>query len=978
MAKKRQLNPMIHEAFNRVGNIVEGGGDRPFLISGDQNWWVLEGSVDVFTVAVEDGEPVGNRDHLFRVDKGQLMVGMSTSQFPFGLLAVGTRGSRLAQVNQRQLEDLFVGPQAADLYPLLDEWVAHLYEGVTKDLPPEECTTLDAGEFRARKKMRVCPADEVLWTHHLKGSSILLDNPHYEVKGDDPLPLGPGVWLNMPKASVVLSETTEELADRNDLWPSLERFHGLYLGVVNEAAQQADLEDRRRMKRRAEANRRTLSNACEQVAKTLNARHVHEIDVNILQDAQSDPLLMACQRVGHRLNVQVEAPAASEGDGELADPLGAIARSSKFRTRQVILRDSWWTRDAGPLLGYRNDEDDEDVKYPVALLPKGKGFVIDDPSTGTVTPVDETVAETIDPMAFSFYRPFPNEKIGMKDILRFAVQGSKRDLWVIFLVGLASGLLGLVTPMATGEIFNNIIPGAARQELLQITLVLVALAVANTMFRVTGTLALVRMEGRSSANVQGAVWDRLLGLPMTFFRPFTSGNLASRAMSIETIRQVLSNQVIQTFLVAFFSSFHFGLMFWYSKELAWWAIGLILLAVAVTAAIGQWQVVAERSVAKVRNRLAGTVLQFLSSVGKLRVAGAEVQAFAVWAQGFSKQRHHQFQVRARANYLSAFNVGYPVISTLVIYALAAPLLTETMVLGTGDFLAFMTSFTICLSSMLSATGAFNTVARIVPMFEQAQPILESLPEVETASADPGRLRGEIDVHRLNFRYQDDGAMVIRDLTLSIGIGEFVALVGPSGSGKSTLLRLLLGFETPHSGAVSYDGQDLDSLDSRAVRNQIGVVLQNGRMMSGDIFTNIVGSSRATMDDAWEAAAMAGLDTDIKAMPMGMHTVINEGGGTLSGGQRQRLMIARALVKKPKILFFDEATSALDNRTQEIVTQSLDRLQATRIVIAHRLSTIQNADRIFVLEGGQMVESGSFEELMQNDGTFRELAERQMA
>ncbi|HEU4454372.1 MAG TPA: ATP-binding cassette domain-containing protein, partial [Longimicrobium sp.] len=308
-----------------------------------------------------------------------------------------------------------------------------------------------------------------------------------------------------------------------------------------------------------------------------------------------------------------------------------------------------------------------------------------------------------------------------------------------------------------------------------------------------------------------------------------------------------------------------------------------------------------------------------------------------------------------------------------------PLITrQENPLRTGDFMAFMSSFTTCLMGMLAAAAALMGALTVVPMYEQARPILETLPEVDTAKADPGVLTGAIDIERVTFRYTEDGPPILRDLTMRIKPGEFVAFVGPSGSGKSTLLRLLLGFEKPESGGVYYDGRELAGLDAQAVRRQIGVVLQNGRLMSGDLFTNIAGSSPATMEDAWEAARMAGFDEDIKAMPMGMHTVINEGASTLSGGQRQRLMIARAIVQRPRILFFDEATSALDNRTQAIVTESLDRLNATRIVIAHRLSTILHADRIFVIKAGRIVQTGTYAELIEQEGLFAELAKRQLA
>jgi ATP-binding cassette subfamily C protein len=296
----------------------------------------------------------------------------------------------------------------------------------------------------------------------------------------------------------------------------------------------------------------------------------------------------------------------------------------------------------------------------------------------------------------------------------------------------------------------------------------------------------------------------------------------------------------------------------------------------------------------------------------------------------------------------------------------------------GTFLGFNAAFGQFTSAMLGIAGAVASVLQIVPMFERATPILETLPEVDESKADPGELSGHIAIDHVSFRYETDGPLVLDDVSLEIHPGEFVALVGASGSGKSTLLRLLLGFDAPEAGTILYDGRDLATLDVRAIRQQIGSVLQNGRVMAGDIFSNIVGSGTLTQDDAWEAARMAGFEADIRAMPMGLQTVIGDGASTLSGGQRQRLMIARAIVHRPRMLLFDEATSALDNRTQEIVSKSLESLAATRVVVAHRLSTVVNADRIYVMQRGRIVEQGNYRELMQRRGLFAALARRQIA
>jgi ATP-binding cassette subfamily C protein len=550
---------------------------------------------------------------------------------------------------------------------------------------------------------------------------------------------------------------------------------------------------------------------------------------------------------------------------------------------------------------------------------------------------------------------------------------------MILAMGVAGGLLSLITPLATGALFNDIIPGAARPQLLQLTVVLLVIAVTNTMFSIASGTALVRLEVKMGGAVQAGVWDRLLSLPIPFFRPFNAGNLAQRAMGIDAIRQVLSGATVSALLGGLFSIFHFGLLFYYSPKLAAWAAVLVAIALSAALVGGALQTRWERQVTGVRNRLAGSVLQFLTSIAKLRVAAAESQAFVIWARQFGHQRQLQFRSRAVGNLLATFQASFPLVATLILYALALPLLSGGPgALRTGDFLAFMASFGICMGGLLSACGALVTAAMVVPLYEQARPILQAAPEVDVARSDPGVLTGEIDVEHLSFRYGADGPMVLRDIRVRIAAGQYVAFVGPSGSGKSTLFRLLLGFEQPDSGGIYYDGQELSGLDIQAVRRQIGVVLQNGRLMSGDLFTNIVGSSSATLDEAWEAAAMAGFDEDIRKMPMGMHTVVSEGGGTLSGGQRQRLMIARAIVQKPRVLFFDEATSALDNRTQAIVSESLERLRATRVVIAHRLSTILNADQIYVMQGGRVVQHGTYRELVEQEGLFAELARRQLA
>jgi NHLM bacteriocin system ABC transporter ATP-binding protein len=506
-------------------------------------------------------------------------------------------------------------------------------------------------------------------------------------------------------------------------------------------------------------------------------------------------------------------------------------------------------------------------------------------------------------------------------------------------------------------------------------LILGAATLSVAMFQLVSALALLRMEGRMDTAIQAAIWDRVLNLPVTFFRKFTAGDLAMRANTINTIRQLLSGAVLTSLLSGIFSSFNFFLLFRYDVILALLAGVLVFISMLVTVGFGIWQVRLQRKLLNMQGRISGTVLQLFNGISKFRTAASENRAFFLWAKLFGEQKKISFKARLVENYLAVFQSFYPLVTTMVIFFLVA---ASRQSMSAGDFTAFMAAFNTFLTGMLSVTSSVISLVQIVPMYERAKPILQSVPETHNLLDDPGDISGHIEVRHVSFRYHPDQPYVLNDVSLSIKPGQFVAFVGASGSGKSTLMRLLLGFEQPESGSIYYDGKDLRNLDVHLLRRQFGVVLQNSRIMAGDIFTNIVGSAPLTLENAWEAAAMAGLDEDIRAMPMGMHTIVSEGGGTLSGGQRQRLMIARAIARRPKILFFDEATSALDNRTQAIVSESLERLQATRIVIAHRLSTIANADWIYVFDKGRIVQQGTYHDLISQPGPFQEQARRQLA
>ena len=965
--------------LGHLGALIHVGNDTPFALRGENAWLVVAGRLDVFAVPFDGQRPVGVRRHLFRAEPGRLLVGLSTQETGrhVGLMAVGSTGTRVRAVPREALDELARDPDRGTVvHALLDEWIDVLCMSLSGGIPPDGGLDIAVGEgVRAPSGTRFRPSQGVLWVKHETGESRLLGENSLTINGFGFMPISRRAWIEPKSDSSLRVVDTPSLSGATDLWAGLDELHRLVLRRTRELEAKRGKAERDLVRQRSQARDHLFREACSRLAHTLGAprrRLMDDDDGGLDSFGNVDPLLAVCRLAGQAAGIRIQAPPTRGAPPR--DPLGAIARASRIRTRHVLLRDGWWKRDGGPfvarLLGSGR---------PVALLPlSADSYSLHDPDTGKRIVVTAEVAATVDPQAQMLYRPFPEEKLGIRDVVTFGLSGSRRDVFVVLIIGVATGLLGLVTPLATGKIFNDIIPGADRSALLQMSMALIVIAVATAAFEFLRAVALVRIEGKVGTYTQSAVWDRLLALPTPFFRAFTAGDLATRAMGIDGIRQVLSAATLRAVLGSLFALFQFLLLFHYNVRLAWWATLLIAIAMIIAAITNRLQMESERLVVSIRSRLAGRVLQFLSSISKLKVAGAEPQAFAIWARSFGKQRHGQLRVRSVANVLAAFNAGYPTATYAILYAKALPILALTPEFRTGDFLAFMAAYTTSLNAMLATTGAVAATLMVIPLYEQAQPILHTLPEARANKVDPGELGGSVQIQHVRFRYHHDRPWVLKDLSVEIRPGEYVAFVGPSGSGKSTALRLLLGFEEPEAGAIYYDGQDLSGLDATAVRGQIGVVLQNGRLMAGDIFTNIAGSSNAMLDEAWTAAEMAGLAEDIRAMPMGMHTMVTDGGGTLSGGQRQRLMIARAIVGRPRILYFDEATSALDNRTQAIVRASLDRLQATRVVIAHRLSTVEHADRIYVIDGGMVVEAGDFGELMAKDGLFATLARRQMA
>ncbi|MCA6090679.1 NHLP bacteriocin export ABC transporter permease/ATPase subunit [Streptomyces sp. SCA3-4] len=687
--------------------------------------------------------------------------------------------------------------------------------------------------------------------------------------------------------------------------------------------------------------------------------------------AGDDATFAACRLVAAAAGIALVDPGEATATAGRTDPVERIATASRIRTRTVRLVGRWWRENGGPLVGLREEDG-----TPVALLWRRGRYEAVDPATGERERIGKANEAAFAPRAVMFYRPLPDRKQSLPALLRFSVRGTGEDLRGMLLGGLVALGLGALVPVATGRVLGRYVPQAENDLIVQTALALIATGVVSAAFMLLQNLSLLRMEGRIEATLQPAVWDRLLRLPVSFFTGRSTGELASAAMGISSIRRVLSGIGPVVLQAGTVGTMNLVLLLVYSVPLALAAVAMLLVVAAVFLGLGLWQLRYQRRLITLGNKLNNQAFQTLRGLPKLRVAAAESFAYAAWAREFARTRELQQRIGRIANAVTVLNAVYLPLCTLVMFMLLAGPARGS--LSAADFLTFSTAVTMMLSSVTQLTGALLSAAAVQPMFEQIQPVLRAIPEVRGSSTPPGALSGAVEVKNLSYRYTDDGPLVLDDVSFRVRPGEFVAIVGPSGCGKSTLLRLLIGFDRPLTGSVLYDGQDLAALDQAAVRRQCGVVLQNAQPFSGSVLDCICGAESYSAEEAWEAARMAGLAEDIKAMPMGLHTMLSDGGGTVSGGQRQRLMIAQALIRKPRVLFLDEATSALDNEAQRVVIESTRALRATRIVIAHRLSTVMDADRVVVMSEGRIAQQGPPAELLADtDGPFHELVRRQL-
>ena len=651
------------------------------------------------------------------------------------------------------------------------------------------------------------------------------------------------------------------------------------------------------------------------------------------------------------------------------EQLEYILRPHGIMHRNVKLTDGWYKDCFGPMIGIRRDDG-----TAVALIQTGfSGYSFYDSHKNQTQKVDGETQSLFEEHAMCFYRPFPLKSMGIGDLIRYVMSTiSKEDNVLLVTASLIVVLVGMLLPKFQNILFTNVIERGDLRVLAAAAIFLISFSISTMLFSVFKSMILYRITVKTQFSVQSAVMMRVLSLPADFFHNYGTGELSQRVGYISSLSSSLLDVVYTTGLSSLMSLLYITQVRDFAPELTLPAIAIILINILLTLVLSLLSLGIARRRMKAEAKNGSFTYALISGVQKIKLAGAEKRAFAKWGEEYAEEARLEYDMPWYLRLTQTIPAAVGIIGTVVLYSIA--LGTD---INAADYYSFNTAYGMVMGAFQSMAGIAVIIAQIRATLEMAEPIMQAEPEVAEDKEVVTRLSGGIELSHVSFRYNESTPYIVDDMSLKIRSGQYVAIVGKTGCGKSTLMRLLLGFEKPDKGAIYYDGKDMSKLDLKSLRRRIGVVMQNGKLILGSIFENVaIACPSLTLDEAWDACEKAGIADDIRQMPMGMSTIITEGGGGISGGQRQRLMIARAIAGKPKLLMLDEATSALDNKTQKQVTEALDALKCTRIVIAHRLSTIRQCDRILLLEDGRIKEDGTYDELIARNGAFAELVERQ--
>ncbi|WP_419944861.1 ATP-binding cassette domain-containing protein [Candidatus Poriferisodalis sp.] len=953
---------------------VIGAGNRPIdLDEPAVCWYVESGALDVFVREMHDGVETSQPTHILRAEAGQLVFGVDP---PTPGLSVGAKAlpdSRLHRIRVAELERRL---PADTLARRVDTWIAEFAGSVASRVEPRPNPDIALGieariDARSQSVLSARPGQVVWVTADGNATVRYLSTELTRPAQSRPVALTSDSWISVDADTPLRSHSTRDLCRHGRLAEALSEFHRVALSA-EALNRQLGLADQVNYQLEVAAHRRHDA----QIAR--RGLHSSLAAAPAVRDEGATALTSALRIIGKHERIDFRVPATVSTASSLGGDTGpvtlrAVLDASMLRARRIKLmpEDRWWRGDGGALLAWRRSDE-----CPLALLPSATGaYRAVDPVTGRRQRLNSVRAADLAEDAWFIYRPLPADSpVKGRDLLRFAGLSAAADLVRFGVVGLLISTLTLAPALFLAFLVDWAVPARDRSALLLIVLghVVVGLIIALLAF-MRGS-AMNRLQGRTGSRLTAALWDRVLDLPPKFFRDYTAGDLGVRIDSIAQLRALVTS-VAATVASAAVVVPALPVLLAYNAPLAWTSLGFSVLSLGIMTLVGLQQLRPQRERNAIVRRLNGGLLQFINGISKLRVSGAEQSAFASWARNARDAHVTTLHINRLDQHLNGYSAAVPALTVAALFAVTLWQGPERV--GLAAFVAVYATSASVYGALSALGSTFKTMTQVVPTYEQVKPLLDAVPNKSPSEPALSTFNGEIVLDRVSFRYAESGPLVLDDVSIHAAPGEFVAVVGASGSGKTTLLRVALGLEAPTRGGVYYDGLEMTKLDRRIGR-QIGVVTQDGALLPGSILDNIIGLGGGLgIEDAWQAARLAAVDRDIAEMPMGMHTVIGDNSSIFSGGQVQRIRIAAALARRPRVLFFDEATSFLDSMSQAHVMKSVAELALTRIVIAHRLSTIRGADKIHVLWGGRLVQTGTYDELTEVSGPFLDLVQRQI-
>ena len=964
------------------------GSGQGFFLSDAQVRRIVSGSVNLFIGGFHKttGATMGAFQFIAGLDEGDLLFPMEviveSGGVSYRILAMPQTGT---EIRQSQAPWVHLIREDEEIQDGFEQFIQNLLTPFALRMPPAKTHVITRSDlkkgasFQFEKGVSFRPGQGILWVELKDGFCLLNGDEEQMLRAPvSTFPLSSRMWFECQDPVSIACRTTARLVDDPDLGGVMASIYHQYLRA---ALMAAAFKKHRRLRREKELVTYE-QNAIKGIGQQLRRLILDRRSIPDTAKGTTSPLLLhkVIQHITHvcGMTVNLPEPGAHMGPVHNVNHTTRLLESCNLYYRTVRLDEGWWRQEGMPAIAFRLED-----QIPLALFYQGGRWMCFNPVDGREIRVTQSIVRKLQSHAVTIYIPLSG-RVSLKEVLSVALRGLKTDFKSVFLIGMIGGIIALAPAWLMSTIFNTLIPAADMFGLFQAGVILSSAAISGAFLLLSRSILMLRIKTRSSFQLQAAVWGRLFNLPSRFFSRYTAGDLANRVMGVDAIREHLADNVIMGCMTLVFAIPNLALMLYYSGSMTIAGLMAILIFFSLMCWVGYKNYRNQQQQYHHEGDLAGIGLQMLTGIAKIRMAISENRAFIRWAGVLGEKIRWESRAIDNMNVMAVLTALFPPLMTGIFFLIIGSHWRGTT-LNVGEYLAFTAAFSSLLVAFTGFAGVLPALLTTGALYNRLKPILEATPEIVETKEPAGEIDGNVEIRNVTFRYSRDpedasrdngpGSPVLENVSITARSGEFIAIVGPSGAGKSTIARLLLGFETPETGGIFYGGIDLSSVNLRDLRKQIGVVLQGGGLISGSLYENIAGASGISMDTAWEAARSAGMDKDIEAMPMGMHTLVYN--GAVSGGQQQRILIARALARNPKLIIFDEATSALDNETQAHVSDSLERLNATRIVIAHRLSTIINADRIYVLEAGKVVQAGTFSEMIQQPGLFQLLAKRQM-